>query len=168
MNRALKWINLAGVLALAILCVIQWSRDRALNLEINRLEKARIDNEAKIQEQEKAIRGLNSDLALFKEQLTTTRSELKDTRDQLRTVELENINLSAERDQLRISITNWMEAVTLRDERIKEANERIQSLANDLNDSIGKFNELATNYNNVVADLNRLSEAKAPSSGARQ
>jgi len=154
-SRGLQYANLAGVLALAILCVVQWRRDRDLNLEVNRLEKTRIAGESKIQEQEKTLLGLTSDLALFKEQLTTARSDLRQARDRLRTVESENFQLTGERDQLREAITNWMSAVAIRDERINEANGRIRDLADQLNASIRKFNELTTNFNNVVTELNK-------------
>lgn len=58
-----------------------------------------------------------------------------------------------ERDQLKGAITNWANAVALRDERMKEANARIEQLAADLNASIRKYNELVTNYNAVVRTL---------------
>ena len=53
MKRALMWINLVGVTALAVLCVVQWQRDRRLNLEINRLEKQHYAQQERIAEQEK-------------------------------------------------------------------------------------------------------------------
>lgn len=160
MSRGLQLFNLVGVVALAILCVFQWQRDRALNLEVNRLEQVRIDNEGKLSEQAKTLAGLNSDLALFKDQVTTARTELSELRDKFRIAETENVQLVAERDQLRESLTNWMQAVTLRDERLKEANAHIQDLGDRLNDSIRKYNELATNYNSVVTNLNTLRAAE--------
>lgn len=167
MTRALQYANLAGVLVLGALCAFQWQRDRTLNLEVNRLEKTRIADEAKIQEQEKSLEGLTRDLALFKDQLITARAELGESREKLRKAESENLQLIAHRDQLRESITNWMTAVSIRDERIREASDRIRSLADELNASIRKFNELATNYNSVVADLNKLNEERAASSEKR-
>jgi uncharacterized coiled-coil DUF342 family protein len=61
-----------------------------------------------------------------------------------------------ERDQLKDSITNWMNAVTQRDERIKEGNTQIRKLADDLTASVNKFNSLATNYNATVQQLNEV------------
>ncbi len=67
----------------------------------------------------------------------------------------ENVNqqLTLERDQLKAAITNWTNAVAVRDERMKEANARIKQLAADLNTSIRKYNELATNRNAVGKDV---------------
>lgn len=167
MSNRFQYVNLAGVLLLAILCVVQWKRDRALNLDVNRLEKARIENEQTIAEQKKTLDGLNSDLGMFKEQLTGARAELSETRDNLRENEAQNSRLTVERDELRESITNWMNAVQVRDERLKEANASIEDLANRLNSSIQKFNELATNYNSVVNDLNEARQSSTNSAAAR-
>ncbi|HYG23471.1 MAG TPA: hypothetical protein VEH04_11860 [Verrucomicrobiae bacterium] len=159
MSRRLQIANLAGVAALAFLCVLQWRRDRAMNLEVNRLEKIRIAGEQTIEDQEKALKGLTSDLALFKEQVTTARGELAELRDKERSLESDNHELLQVRAQLRESITNWIEAVKIRDERLVEANTRIQDLAERLNDSIRKYNELATNYNQAVTNLAKLQGA---------
>ena len=59
-----------------------------------------------------------------------------------------------EREQLKISVTNWAAAVTARDERIKEGNERIRQLGEDLNASIRKFNELAEAHSRLVKNWN--------------
>ena len=48
MNRCLHWFNLAGVLALALLCVVQWRLNRQLNLELNAAEKARQQQAARL------------------------------------------------------------------------------------------------------------------------
>jgi hypothetical protein len=61
-----------------------------------------------------------------------------------------NQQLTLERDRLKAAITNWANAVVVRDERMKEANTRIEQLADDLNASIRKYNELATNRNAAV------------------
>jgi chromosome segregation ATPase len=167
MSRRLQLANLAGVLALAILCVVQWKRDRALNLDVNRLEKARIENEQTIAEQQKNLKGLNSDLAMFKEQLTGARTELSEAQEKLRDVETQNSRLISERDQVRESLTNWMNAVHVRDERLKEANASIQDLADRLNAAIEKYNELATNYNSVVNDLNEARQSSTNSATTR-
>ena len=54
MKRVITWINLAGAVVLAILCIAQWQRDRKLNLEINRLQKEHYAQQQKISEQDKA------------------------------------------------------------------------------------------------------------------
>ena len=63
MNRRLQFINLFGVLALAVLCVFQWQRDRRLNLELTANEKTRQSQERQLAENTRIISGLTDDLA---------------------------------------------------------------------------------------------------------
>ena len=164
--KGVQYLNLLGVLVLAGLCVAQWQRDRHTNLEVNRLEKTRFEHESRLSEREQMIQGLNADLGQLKDQMAKTQTEVNETRQKLRAAESEIRQLAAERNQLKASITNWVDAVAARDNRLKEANKEIRRLADELNGSIAKFNELATNYNATVRDLNelrtRLSQSASP------
>jgi chromosome segregation ATPase len=155
MNR-LHYVNFVGVLILAGLCVFQWTRDRRLNLELNRLEQTRLEQAARLGEQERTVRDLSADLEEIKKRFAQSQTEIGDIRQNLRAAENQARQLTVERDQLKTSVTNWAAAVATRDERLKEANTRIRKLSDDLNASINKFNELATNYNVAVKDLNEL------------
>lgn len=152
--KRLHYVNFFGVLLLAALCVAQWQHDRQLNLEINRLEKARLDQVAKLKEQEQDLRDLNADLGQFKESFTKLQTELTDARAKLQAADRAVRQLTAERVELSASVTNWAAAVARRDERLEQTHAQILKLGDELNDSIRKFNELATNYNAVVKDLN--------------
>ncbi len=168
MNRTLQYANLIGVVLLTCLCVVQWQRDRRLHLDLNRVEKIRIEQEEKISEQEKAMQGLTRDLALFKDQFTETHSNLLAARKTSENRELDLTRVISERDQLRTSITNWKQAVTLRDERLGEMEKQLRSVTEKANESIRKFNELATNYNSVVDQLNAARKAAAGTPAAKQ
>lgn len=167
MNRRLQWLNLAGVLVLAAVCALQWQRDRAVNLELNGVEKVRLEQQTRLAEQERQIAGLSDDLATFKSQLTRTQQEAAELHNRLTKGERENLQLSNDREQLRQSVTNWVAAVALRDERLATANDRIRELAAELNASVQKFNALATNYNAVVDDLNALRTSGASQTNVR-
>ena len=153
MNDQLKYVNLIGVVALVVLCVSQWVHDRRLNLEIKRLYQARLEQTAKIDEQANQLKGLNEDLNQLKASLATERNLRSQAEKQLASSEAADEQLTRERDQLKAAISNWADAVALRDDRMKEANARIEQLAADLNASIRKYNELVTNYNAVVKSL---------------
>lgn len=158
MNRKLQFVNLFGVLALAALCVVQWRQNRQLNLGLNELEKVRQAQEQKLAEQDKAMRGLTEDLARFKAQFTSAQGELAATREKLGVAERTLLQVSTEREQLQINLTNWMNAVTERDAKLKEANERITEVVGRLNESVAKFNQLVTNHHDVVARYNELAQ----------
>ena len=166
MNRRLQNLNLCGVLVLAIVCVLQWRRDRALNLEVNRIETTRLEQKEKITEQEKHLRGLTDDLASYQEQLGRARTELSESQKNLQEMERVNQRLSRTSEQLTQSVTNWANAVTERDKRLGEANGRIHELADQLNASVLKFNELATNYDTVVKALNQARAGKSNTASA--
>ncbi len=153
MNGQLKYLNLVGVVALACLCVTQWLHDRRLNLEIKRLDQVRLEQSAKIDEQANRLKGLNEDLDQLKTSLAAERDLRSQIEEKLETADAANEKLALERDQLKGAISNWANAVALRDERMKEANTRIEELAADLNASIRKYNELVTNYNAAVKAL---------------
>jgi chromosome segregation ATPase len=153
MNNRLKYVNLLGVTVLAALCVAQWVHDRRLNLEIKRLYQVRLQQSARIDDQANQLRGLNEDLNQLKASLATERDLRSQAEKKLAASEVADEQLTRERDQLKAAISNWANAVALRDERMKEANARIEQLAADLNASIRKYNELVTNYNAVVKSL---------------
>ena len=147
MNSRLKYVNFFGVLALAALCIAQWQRDRCLNLEISRLDQVRLQQAAKIDEQAGLLKGLNEDLGQLKTSLVNEQTLRSQVEQKVVAVESTNQQLALERDELKAAITNWANAVAVRDERMKEANARIEQLAADLNTSIRKYNELVTNRN---------------------
>jgi chromosome segregation ATPase len=161
MNRALQYLNFFGVLVLAVLCAVQWQHDRQLNLQTIQLEKTRQAQQQKISEQEETARGLSADLADFKQRFKTEHDDLEDTKHKLRESENAVASLAAEREQLQESITNWTAAVAQRDALMKEANSRIEDVSTQLNVSIQKYNDLASNYNNVVKDLNEARSKSA-------
>jgi len=161
--KGLQYFNLLGVILLIVLCIAQWQRDRRMNLEVNQLEKTGFEQQSKLSEQQRLIEGLNRELGQFKEQTMKSQAELSETRQRFRAAEIEVRQLTAERNQLKSSNSNWADAVAARDERLQQANKEIRHLADELNVSIAKFNELATNYNGTVKDLNELRARLAPS-----
>jgi len=162
MNRGLQIANLAGVTALAILCVFQWRMDRGLNHQLNAAEKRDQTQRRQLAENTRTIQGLTDDLAQFKADYADARTEAGELDQKARALELANERLIQERDRLHESVDEWAAAVAVRDQRLQEANTRLEELAGRLNESIAKFNSLATNYNSVVEALNQTRSAPAP------
>ena len=104
---------------------------------------------------------MSEDLAQFKTSLADELKRRSQIEVQLRAASSTNAQLMLECDQFKESVTNWANAMTLRDQRIQEANNRIELLSADLNTSIRKFNTLVTNYNAVVKDFNALQSNSA-------
>jgi chromosome segregation ATPase len=156
MSQRLQWINLFGVLVLAVLCVIQWQRDRRLNLDLAANERLRRAQERQIEENARTLAGLTGDLDRFKADYTTARTEATELQEKLLEREHEREQLALQSEQLKSSVTNWAAAVAARDERLTEANTRLREIADQLNETVVRFNTLATNHNALVEELNRL------------
>jgi chromosome segregation ATPase len=151
--KRLDCFNLIGVLALAVLCCAQWRHDRQVHMEVNQREKAIMELSRKLSEAEQNAKAAADDLTEFKTQFAKSRNDLADSLQKLRLAERQTNQLTLERDQLKAGITNWAAALSIRDERLKEANLEITRLSQELNASVLKFNELVKNYNRAVAQL---------------
>jgi chromosome segregation ATPase len=158
MTRGLQIVNFAGVVILAAVCVGQWKINRNVNLEANRLEKTRIEQQQRIEEQDKTIKGCMADLDTFREQIQTLSRSLKETEVKAAELEMKLARTEADREQLKENVARWAEAVQLRDEELTRAREQIEKLAEDRNGAVEKFNELAEKYNSTVQDLNQRGE----------
>jgi chromosome segregation ATPase len=62
--------------------------------------------------------------------------------------------LLAQRDQLTAALNTWKAAVAARDAALKQAGEDIQKIADERNEAVRRFNDLADKYNAVVKEIN--------------
>ena len=152
--RTLHYFNFIGVFALAVLCVLQWRINRDLNLRTNLLEKDRITQNARIDEQNGQIKGQAADLDAFRENVQRAAAELKSAELNHLVSRREAAQVGAERDQLKESVAGWSKAVAERDEQLKRLGEQARKLAEDRNEAVVKFNELVGKHNETVTNLN--------------
>ena len=155
MTRFIQILNFLGILALAVLCCIQWRANRLLNLKAVDLEKMRLGQIAKIEEQEKAIKGYTADLDDFRQRLMLSEAALKDSQAKFKALAAERDRLAAERDQLKTSLQKYTAALAERDAALKKAGEQIQKLVDDRNEAVTKFNDLAEKYNALVKQVEK-------------
>ncbi len=154
MRLSLQHLNLFGVLALGMCCAVQWRTNRELNLEANRLERLRQEQSQQLEERDRRIQQGAADLDRFREQLTRAGERLRETETGLTAARHELAELARERDQLRIAVTNWAEAVAARDARLEEAAGQLERLAADRNEAVTRHNELAERLNETIGHLN--------------
>jgi hypothetical protein len=143
--RRLVYLNGVGVIALALLCVLQWRRNLNLHLELVRLDQIRIEQASRLVQQEQGLTSLGSDL-----------SQATGLRNQLLVAERETHRLRGELERFTNGLAGWTNAVVLRDARLQEANAKVMDLTERLNGSIAQFNQLASNHNVVVKRLNEF------------
>ncbi len=164
MNRFMQIFNFLGVAALAVLCSIQWRNDSLLNQRIIALERVRLDQIDKIAGLDQSLKDKSTDLEDFRQRLKISEAaEIAEAR-QFADSQTRCAELTGERDQLNTMLDNWIEAVRLRDQRIKADNEQIEKLLRQRKDAADKYNDLADKYNTLVQQVNARSTATRPAS----
>jgi uncharacterized protein (DUF3084 family) len=136
MTRFFSTFNFAGVVALAILCALQWRINSRLENRVRALDQLAADQQAKIAEQTQSLKDDAADLDDSHERLSLSEKQLDETLAKLRQRE-------AEVTQLQITLKSWMQAVDARDAALKQAGQEIQQLAAQGNEAIQKYNDLA-------------------------
>jgi septal ring factor EnvC (AmiA/AmiB activator) len=143
MNRFFSLFNFVGVAVLCVLCCAQWNANTWLEANVEQLDQTRIEQSAKIAEQDKTLKDDAADLEDLRERLSMSESELK-------TTIAERDRFAAEGKLLKAALDKWIAAVKERDAAIKQAGNLIQKLAGERNDAIVKYNDLADKYNAIV------------------
>ena len=139
MNRFFAIFNGLGVGVLAVLCAVQWQANSRLGNNVEQLDKTRIEQSAKIAQQESTLKDDAADLEDLRQRLSMSESQLQ--------------KAVAEGTRLKAALDKWMAAVKLRDVALKQAGEQIQKLAGERNEAIQKFNDLADKYNGLVKQM---------------
>jgi len=138
-NRFLSIFNCLGVGVLAVLCAVQWQANSRLENNVEQLDKTRIEQSAKIAQQESTLKDDAADLEDLRQRLSMSESQLQ--------------KAVAEGTQLKATLSKWMAAVNQRDTALKQTGERIKKLAGERNEAIQKFNDLADKYNGLVKQM---------------
>jgi chromosome segregation ATPase len=151
MNRFMTYLNFLGVIALTVLCLFQWQANNRIDAQLTRANQTRLEQTAKIAEQDSALRENATEMADLRQRLSLADTDLKDAQDKLAAD-------NQQRDQLKGALDKWIAAVAQRDQALKQAGERLATLTAQDNQAVQKFNDLADKYNQVVKQLD---EARA-------
>jgi septal ring factor EnvC (AmiA/AmiB activator) len=143
MNRFFSIFNFLGVAAMGVLCCAQWQTNDRLENSVQRLDQTRIEQSAKIADQERTLKDDAADLDDLRQRLSMSESELQTTIAQ-------RDHFAVEDKQLKAALDKWIAAVKERDAALQKAGDLIQKLAAERNDAIVKFNDLADKYNALV------------------
>jgi chromosome segregation ATPase len=152
-NRWLQSFNLFGVLALAVLCGVQWQRNRRVNLEVEALIKSGAEQAGKLKEHDRAVKGCTADLESFRTQVANNHETLQLNEAKAGAAARLLAQITNERDQLKSSVASWTAAVTARDDQLKVVGERLRKAADERNELVTKWNGLGEKYNALVQQL---------------
>jgi chromosome segregation ATPase len=167
MTRALAVINFVGVVALALLCAVQWRGGNQMARDIATLQITNQHQADTIDQQATTIKENTADLDEFRQRLNASESFLKDLQRQLAVMTGDRDSLAAARDQLQSQIValkgaldKWEAAVKTdeaaikdRDAMLRQANDQLQTLAAQRNDAVNKYNDLVNQYNALAKQI---------------
>lgn len=144
-----RW-NLAGVIALSILCLCQWHRNRQLNQKLSQQNQRAHELVSQLSDRQESLTRAHAESIQFKEQLARVEvSEARLKSERAQSLALVT-RLELEGSHLRQAISNWQEAVAIRDRRISQADTTQRQFTKALEEAALRYNQLVTNYNTLV------------------
>lgn len=158
MNLWLPRFNFFGVVLLAVLCGLQWQRNRGVNLQVEALTRKGWDQAAKLSEQDRAVKACTADLESFRTQLANNHATVQQIETKANEAARAMAQVSGERDQLKANVTNWSTAVASRDEQLRELGERLHKTAEERNQLATKWNGLGEKHNALVKELDERTQ----------
>ena len=147
MKRLITWLNFAGVLAVAALCVWQWGQGHGLSEQLSKSEQTRSSQAATLDEASSTIATQQHDLDGVRQQLTASDAEATATRQKLVAATQETEKLKDQTAKIDADLKRWQDAVADRDKALKAAAADVQSLAAARDDAIKRYNELVSRTN---------------------
>ncbi|MBL9135386.1 MAG: hypothetical protein JNK85_05940 [Verrucomicrobiales bacterium] len=154
MNSRLQWVNLAGVVLLAVLSAWQWTRLRRAELDRRQLEQLRQEQEARLRDQSKRLEAQQGDLEFFRRHAADFGVTVRTNQARLATLERERETLMTERDRAQSALTQWVTAVQERDRHLEREATKLRSVVEERNQLVERVNELAKRQNELVHELN--------------
>src|ERR1700683_1420204 len=124
MNRLVTYFNFLGIVALAILCMIQWDANSRIYSQPHVTNRIRLEQAAKLNEQDATLNQNSTDLADLRQRLSLAASDLKDVSEKLDAA-------NQKRDQLKSEVDKTVAACTARDQEIGQASDEIKKLAGE-------------------------------------
>jgi chromosome segregation ATPase len=148
MNRAVQYLNFLGVAALAVLCAFQWSASSRIDHQREQLASTCQTQSAKIAEDEQSLQADTASIDDLNQRLSSATDELSKTHQQIEA-------LTIRCDQMKSALAKWTAAVAQRDAALKQAADEIQKAMADRDQAVKKYNDLAGQYNAMIAGQNR-------------
>jgi chromosome segregation ATPase len=160
MSRFFQWLNLVGVVIVAVLCCVQWSLNQRENDAIAKLDQTRRGQAATISGQSQQLKDDAAELTDVRERLDISESARHADEARLTSLQAEWDRLVAASEQLKKSLSAWMSACAARDVAIKQANGTIASLSARYVDAVSKYNDLVNKYNHLVNPSQAVAQTK--------
>jgi predicted nucleic acid-binding Zn-ribbon protein len=136
MNRIMTVINFTGVIALGIVCVLQWGQIGRLQSDAVTAAREAEEQSAALSKEKEARGRAETDLAEVRDRLAASESAVESNRARAITAERSLASALATMEQ-------YKTAVAKRDAVLGEQQAVVKRLATERNDAVAKYNELA-------------------------
>lgn len=177
MNRTWPVIGILSLVLLGGLAVVQWQKNRQLNVNLTGIETVYLNQKQTLTEQEASIGKLKQELAQVQREFASAQEEAKTARARALSAEQKIPQLTWDRDRLQAALTNSVaigieQAKRLQETQTKltttqqrfaaaesqltEAGTGIERLTSQLEAARLKFSQLTTNHDALVARYNSL------------
>lgn len=177
MNRTWPVIGILSLVLLGGLAVVQWQKNRQLNVNLTGMETVYLNQKQTLTEQEASIGKLKQELAQAQREFASTQEDAKTARARALSAEQKISQLTWDRDRLQAALTNSIaigieQARRLQETQTKltttqqrfaaaesqlaEAGTGIERLTAQLEAARLKFSQLTTNHDALVARYNSL------------
>ena len=143
MNRIMTAINLTGVFALGVLCLLQWGQIGRLQSDAVAAARKADDQSAALSKEKQARDRAESDLADVRDRLAASQAAVDAYRTRAVTAERNAATLAA-------TIEQYRNAVAKRDAVLAEQEQAVEKLVADRDQARAQYNQLATKYNDLV------------------
>jgi chromosome segregation ATPase len=143
MNRIMTAINFFGVLALGVLCLLQWGQIGRLQADAVAAARKADDQAAALSKEKQAHDRAESDLADVRDRLATSQAEVAENRKRAVTAERSVAAVTA-------TVEQYKTAVAKRDAVLAEQDSAIKKLVADRDQARAQYNQLATKYNDLA------------------
>lgn len=137
--RILPILNALGCLAMLVLVVVQWGRERDTGRRLDDANRSLAISRGETSAAQTRIRLLENDIAALKESVEATQKSAESTARELTESSVAAGNLRTELDAMRARVVEWETAVKQRDERIRELNRDLEATRKRLQEAIDRI-----------------------------
>lgn len=139
--RVLPILNAVGCLALTTLVIVQWKREHQSGIAAAGLRKELAASRAETVEEVKRCTALERDVALLKESIEATQQAAEQSGRALEEKEQLATSLQTELTTARGQVVAWQEAIKQRDERITTLTDQLNQTRKRLEEAIARIRE---------------------------
>lgn len=134
-------LNAVGCLILAVVVVVQWNKELALDQKLTRLGTELTTAKEQAAAEAKRATGLERDIFVLKESIESSQQAIEEAARRFAEKETQSAGLEAEITTAREQVKTWQDAIAVRDAKLRELNDELSATRRRLDQVIAKLKE---------------------------